>query len=77
LKILYYAVVVLKNVSGLTYTDQEGVRVMLQDKDIWDRYIKVNSSIYHISCIPFQNKGFVYFDKVRPLLPSHSKGEHI
>ncbi|KIK74378.1 hypothetical protein PAXRUDRAFT_74031, partial [Paxillus rubicundulus Ve08.2h10] len=67
-----YAVVDLKNVSGLTYTDQEGATVTLQDKDILDRYVKVNKH-----AAPFRNKGFVHFDKVRPLLPSHSKGEHI
>ncbi|KIK81947.1 hypothetical protein PAXRUDRAFT_110068, partial [Paxillus rubicundulus Ve08.2h10] len=68
----YYAVLDLKNASGLTYTDQEGAGVTLQDKDIWDRYIKVNKH-----AAPFQNKGFVHFNKVEPLLPSCSKGEYI
>ncbi|KIO14512.1 hypothetical protein M404DRAFT_17425 [Pisolithus tinctorius Marx 270] len=69
LKKSYYAVTDLKLVaSGFAYDDKHGAMILLDNTDLWDRYVKA-----HKDMKPFCNSGFPHFASVELLLPSHGQ----
>ncbi|KIO09537.1 hypothetical protein M404DRAFT_131279, partial [Pisolithus tinctorius Marx 270] len=73
LKKSYYAIADLKSVaSGFAYDDKHSAMILLDNTDLWDRYVKV-----HKDTKPFRNSGFPHFASVELLLPSHGQGRFI
>ncbi|KIO02633.1 hypothetical protein M404DRAFT_147491 [Pisolithus tinctorius Marx 270] len=72
LKKSYYTITNLKSVaSGFAYDDEHGVMILLDNADLWDRYVKVMYQA-HKDAKLFHNSGFPHFASIELLLPSHS-----
>ncbi|KIN93977.1 hypothetical protein M404DRAFT_96602, partial [Pisolithus tinctorius Marx 270] len=73
LKKSYYTIADLKSVaSGFAYDDKHGAMILLDNANLWDRYVKA-----HKDTKPFCNSGFPHFASVELLLPSHGRGQFI
>ena len=76
------------NMSGLPWSDAEGLNIGLDEQNTWKIYSMVSffqliaciSSTYllsaHPKAKPFSNKGFPLYDRMVPLMPSLAKGTH-
>ncbi|KAG2341881.1 hypothetical protein BDR05DRAFT_852311, partial [Suillus weaverae] len=72
LKAGYHHVMHIKNASGLTWSDTDGVGVSSETQHVWDEIVKVSTPPYLIVCSdiffqvhpaakPYGNKGFPHF----------------
>ncbi|KIJ14054.1 hypothetical protein PAXINDRAFT_79922, partial [Paxillus involutus ATCC 200175] len=79
LKAAYHAVVDIKNTSGFTWSDDQGVGVTLKHNDVWERYLKASFFLFtrHPAARPFKNKGFKHFHTIEQMMPKISKGTHV
>ncbi|KIK97783.1 hypothetical protein PAXRUDRAFT_49855, partial [Paxillus rubicundulus Ve08.2h10] len=72
LKKSYNAVIDIKNMSGFTWSDQNGAEIALKNHDVWDRYAKKFPAVR-----PFKNKGFIHFHTMEQLMPTTGKGAYV
>ncbi|KIK73208.1 hypothetical protein PAXRUDRAFT_108730, partial [Paxillus rubicundulus Ve08.2h10] len=68
----YNAVIDIKNMSGFTWSDQNGAGIVLKNHDVWDRYAKKHPAVR-----PFENKGFIHFHTMEQLMPATDKGAYV
>ncbi|KAG2152118.1 hypothetical protein BD769DRAFT_1295317, partial [Suillus cothurnatus] len=59
LKAAYHQVQFIKSTSSLMWSDEDGVGVSPENKDVWNELVKV--SILCPGAKPFSNKGFIHF----------------
>ncbi|KAI5982140.1 hypothetical protein EDD15DRAFT_2378298 [Pisolithus albus] len=55
--------------SGLTYSLELGANIGVENESVWTDYIK-----HHPAASPFRNKGWPFYDKMKLVMPSKSKG---
>ncbi|KIK94938.1 hypothetical protein PAXRUDRAFT_122076, partial [Paxillus rubicundulus Ve08.2h10] len=80
LKKSHNAVIDIKDMSGFTWSDQNGAGIVLKNHDVWDRYAKVyrpTASWHGSRPKPFKNKGFIYFHTMQQLMPATGKGAYV
>ncbi|KIJ10947.1 hypothetical protein PAXINDRAFT_85276, partial [Paxillus involutus ATCC 200175] len=80
LKAAYHAVMDIKDTSGFTWSDDQGVGVTLKHNDVWEQYLKASFFLplaRHPAARPFKNKGFKHFHTIEQMMPKISKGTHI
>ncbi|KIK35762.1 hypothetical protein CY34DRAFT_33440, partial [Suillus luteus UH-Slu-Lm8-n1] len=64
-----YNHVYIKNTSGLSWSDADGVGVSNETKHIWEQIVKVSTSLYlHVCAKPFRNKGFPHFETIDEMM---------
>ncbi|KAG2126431.1 hypothetical protein BD769DRAFT_1357862, partial [Suillus cothurnatus] len=68
LKATYHQVQFIKSTSSLTWSDEDGVGVSPENKDVWNELVK--------SCPgakPFGNKGFIHFATMEQMMKGKNK----
>ncbi|KIO04264.1 hypothetical protein M404DRAFT_143863, partial [Pisolithus tinctorius Marx 270] len=55
--------------SGFVYSLKSGADISVANKNSWDGYMKV-----HKDAAPYENKGWLFYDRMSVLIPSKCKG---
>ncbi|KIK42156.1 hypothetical protein CY34DRAFT_84096 [Suillus luteus UH-Slu-Lm8-n1] len=79
LKAGYNHVVYIKNASGLSWSDADGVEVSNETKHIWEQIVKVSISLYlhaRPGAKPFGNKGFPHFETIDEMMKNGKGGKN-
>ncbi|KIK81240.1 hypothetical protein PAXRUDRAFT_114774, partial [Paxillus rubicundulus Ve08.2h10] len=76
LKAAYHAVMDIKNMTGFTWSDDQGAGVTLKYSDIWEQYLKAlaHSFQWHPAARPFKNRGFKHSHVIEQMMPRILKG---
>ncbi|KAG1834481.1 hypothetical protein EV424DRAFT_1341299 [Suillus variegatus] len=72
LKTLYYAVLEIKNASGFSWSDMDGVGITLEYESTWGSFVKS-----HKATKPFKNKGFPHFEIIHQMMLRKSRGNWV
>ncbi|KAF9473468.1 hypothetical protein BDN70DRAFT_817166, partial [Pholiota conissans] len=72
LKEIFEIVAKIKAQSGFKWDDEKGADIDASSASVWEVFEKKNKG----SC-PFRNKGWPWWSKVEPLMPSSTRGANI
>ncbi|KAF8160419.1 hypothetical protein BJ912DRAFT_936010 [Pholiota molesta] len=72
LKDIFHIVEKIKAQSGFKWDDERGADIDESTAEVWEAYEKKNKDSH-----PFRNKGWIWWSKVEPLMPSAPRGANI
>ncbi|KAF8152452.1 hypothetical protein B0H34DRAFT_663981 [Crassisporium funariophilum] len=72
LKETYNVIVKIKSQSGFKWDDENGADIDKSTAEVWAAFEKK-----HKGSTPFRNKGWIWFNKVQPLMPTTPRGANV
>ncbi|KAI6029130.1 hypothetical protein PISMIDRAFT_121563, partial [Pisolithus microcarpus 441] len=65
----YDAVDQLCSRSGFVYSLKSGANIGIENEQLWNAFVR-----QYKDAAPFRNKGWLYYDKMKEIMPSKAKG---